>query len=207
MEVKRIGNPGAKPINPALTFLILAALVAADYVVFRHFDRQYLRWYAAQGPLISVAVSAIAVVVDLDQDRNLISAHPGKYAGAWGAVPGVTSYYLSQITEADTRPGLDGIITGLSGLALVALWACWLIVIAPVQYFVTLIAGAPARSAIAGGRHVSIERPDDTETIVIRSVPFASMPEGAQEVGLARRPVTVTSTITAGLLFAISQFI
>jgi hypothetical protein len=72
---------------------------------------------------------------------------------------------------------------------------------------VTLIAGAPARSTIAGGRRVSIERRDETETIVIRSVPFASMPEGSEELGLARRPVTVTSTITAGLLFAISQFI
>jgi hypothetical protein len=33
------------------------------------------------------------------------------------------------------------------------------------------------------------------------------MPEGAQEVGLARRPVSVTSTIIAGALFAGSQFV
>ena len=34
--------------------------------------------------------------------------------------------------------------------------------------------------------------------------PAEKLPEGAEEVGLAGRPVTVTSSITAGVLFVVS---
>ncbi len=202
--VERIGT-SHRQINPVVTLVGMAAIVAADYFVFRHFHRHYFRWYIAQGALISLAISVVAVAVELDQDRSLISTHPGKYAASWMAVPGETLIGFSDIVKTDNRPGLDAIVTGLLGLALAGLWVCWLIVIAPLQYFVTLVAGAPARCAFASGRRTWIERQEDTT--VLHSAPAKLMPEGAQEIGLARRPVSATSSIAAALLFAASQFI
>ena len=52
---------------------------------------------------------------------------------------------------------------------------CWLAVVAPLQYVITLVTGALVRGALASRR-----------------------------IGFAGRPVTVTSSPTAGALFVVS---
>ncbi len=85
------------------------------------------------------------------------------------------------------------------------LFSAWLIVIAPLQYFGNLVAGAPARLALAASvRSWVVRRPN---VVFLGRDPIDKMPEGAEEIGLARHPVALTSSITAGLLFAISQFV
>jgi hypothetical protein len=206
--VSVIGRRG-KPMNALVVGLVLAAVVAADYGAFRLFDLNFFHWYVSQGPLIALAVGGVAVAVELDQEPNLVSAHPAMYVGAWLRVPGETFLSFADMVrgvdaDQNSRP-LDGLVTGLIGIAFLALWISWLIVIAPLQYFVNLVAGAPARCALAGRRRTWIERREDTT--VIGSGPIKQMPEGAQEIGLARHPLSVTSTMTAGLLFAVSQFV
>lgn len=190
---------------------VLAAVVVADYGAFRLFDVNYFHWYISQGALIALAVAGVAVAVELDQIPHLIAAHPGKYAGAWLEVPGVTFLSFSDLVrgedidaDQDSWP-LDWLITGLFGFAFIALWICWLIVIAPLQYFVNLVAGAPARRALASRRRTWIERRE--ESTVIGIGPIEEIPERGQEIGFARHPVSATSTMTAALLFAISQLV
>ena len=136
-----IGERG-KPMNALVAASALAAIVAADYGVFRLFDSNYFQWYIAQGPLIALAVAGVSVVVELDQIPSLISAHPAKYAAAWLEVPGLTFLYFSELVRSDgdgSSAPLDWPITALTGFVLMALWICWLTVIAPLQYFVTLV--------------------------------------------------------------------
>jgi hypothetical protein len=166
-----------KPANALLVLLVLAGLVAAADVVFAQLGHHYFSWYLAQGGLISVTVSAIAFATDLDQDPYRVSAHPARYIGAWMRVPGETFTKLAQLVRSDDAAGLDAIITGLIGLCLIPLWIGWLIVIAPIQYFLTVVAGAPARCAATGDGHT-------------------------WAASLSSHPVTATSALGAGVLFA-----
>ena len=152
------GGEPKKPLHPVVVLLVMVALVATDYFVFRLFDQKYFHWYLAQGR------------VDLTRGcchRRRGGARPrsesdlhtsGKYAGAWLRVPGETFSNFAVIVRADNRAGLDGIFAGLIGLVLAALWVGWLVVVAPIQYFVTLVAGSPSRTAIASGQRTWVER-------------------------------------------------
>jgi hypothetical protein len=40
----------------------------------------------------------------------------------------------------------------------------------------------------------------------LTETPADTIPEGAEQIGLTRRPVALTASITAALLFAISYF-
>jgi hypothetical protein len=198
-----------KPLNAVAVGLLLAGLVAVDYGLFRLFDRNYFDWYLTHGSLIALVVAVIAVAVELDQRPNLISAHPAFYLGGWLEIPGVTLLSFSDLVrgvDPDPNAGpLDGLITGLVGIVFGVLWFGWLVVIAPLQYFVTLVTGAPARRAVASRKRTWLERRADTT--VIGTGPIKQMPDGSQEIGLARRPVSVTSTLTAALLFVIEQYL
>ena len=190
------------PLHPLVTFTAIVALVAANYVVFRLFDRNYFRWYLDHGAVLALALSLIALAVDLDRDPTLVAAHPGRYSAGWLAVVGETLVYLSRDVAENRAVGfLDMLFTGLYGLAFAVVAACWIAVVAPLQYFITLVTGAPARGAVVS-RRMWVERSGKTVSLI--HGPAAKMPTGAEEIGLGRRPVTVTSSVTAGVLFVFS---
>ena len=200
-----------RPINALVAALVLAAAVAADYAAFRLLDLNYLRWYINQGPLIALAVAGVALAVELDRLPNLIAAHPSLYLGACLELPGESFLSFASMLEPSTqradadRGPLDWLLAALLAIAFVVVVVAWLIVIAPLQYFGNLVAGAPARSALGSTtRTWALRRKEAT---VVKTTPIKEMPERAEEIGLARRPVSLTSTITAGLLFAVSQFV
>jgi hypothetical protein len=95
----------------------------------------------------------------------------------------------------------DSLFVMLYDLAFVAVALCWLAVVAPLQYVITLATGAPARGALAS-RRIWVERSGDT--VLLKKGPAKKMPKEAEEIGFAGRPVTVTSSITAGTLFVVS---
>jgi hypothetical protein len=193
------------PLDALPAFVGIGALVAADYLGFRHFHRNYFHWYVTQGTLVSVTLSALVVGLELDQYPALISTNARDYAAGWVEKPGFLFLSFSDVIGSNTVPAIDGILTGLIGLALAPLWISWLIVVAPVQYFVILLTGAPARSALASGRKTLIGRQESfTE---IRSAPASEDAQEAQEITLARHPVSATNAITAAVLFAASQFL
>ena len=106
---------------------------------------------------------------------------------------------------------LDSVFALLYGLAYFTLLLAWLVVIAPLQYFGNLVTGAPARTAISSPWRQWVQREPATvqgpAVITLSRTPIGRQPAGAEEIGLARRPVALTSSITAALLFVIGQFV
>jgi len=79
----------------------------------------------------------------------------------------------------------------------------WALVIAPLQYFVNLLCGAPARVALASRTTMyRVQRsPSHTEYINARK----DSPEvDGTELTFAGRPVSFTAAIAAALLWALS---
>jgi hypothetical protein len=199
--VTKIGE-GGKPLHPLISLVGIAALVAANYVGFRLFDRNYFRWYLDHGAALALALSLVALAVDLDRDPTLVSAHPSRYSAGWGAIVGQTFVYLGDDVLRNPAVGaFDSLFIMLYDLAFAAVALCWMAVVAPLQYFITLVTGAPARGALIS-RRMWVQRSGNT--ISLRRGAARVMPEGAEEIGLALRPVTVTSSITAGALFVVS---
>jgi hypothetical protein len=197
--------------------LALVAALLADYLAFRVFDLNYFRWYLASGALIQLVVAGVAVAVDLEGEPKLISTHPGEFLGACFALIGEsilagTAGKKTEPRRDQARSGdlpkkgpLDGLFSALFDVAFLVLFLTWLIVIAPIQYFGNLVAGAPARAALASRSRMWVIRKPGVTSLV--SSPIDEPPEGAEEIGLARRPVALTASITAGLLFGISYLV
>ena len=43
------GGEPKKPLHPVVVLLVMVALVATDYFVFRLFDQKYFHWYLGRG--------------------------------------------------------------------------------------------------------------------------------------------------------------
>ena len=176
--------------------------MAANYVVFRLLDHNYFRWYFDHGAELAIGLSLVALAVELDGDPTLIAADPGNYAAGWLALVGETFLYLGdEVTRNPAVGAFDGLVIVIFDLAFAAVAFCWLAVVAPLQYFVTLFTGAPARGALVS-RRIWVVRSGNT--ISLRRRLLEEMPEGSEQIGLASKPVTVTNSITAGALFLVS---
>jgi hypothetical protein len=193
----------SKPLHPLVPLAAIAALVAANYVVFRVFDRNYFHWYLDHGAELALGLSLVALAVDLDRDPTLVAAHPSRYSAGWFELVGKTFLYLGDDVLRNPKVGaFDSLFIMLFDLAFAAVALSWMAVVAPLQYVVTLVTGAPARGALAS-RRIWVERSENA-VLLLKKGPVAKMPEGAEEIGFAGRPVTVTSSITAGTLFVVS---
>jgi hypothetical protein len=190
-------------LHPLIPLAAIAALVAANYVVFRVLDRNYFHWYLDHGAELALGLSLVALAVDLDRDPTLVAAHPSRYSAGWLAVVGTTFLYLGDDVLRNPKVrGFDQLFIMLFDVAFIVVTVCWLAVVAPLQYVITLATGAPARGALAS-RRIWVERKANSD-VLIKKGPAARMPERAEEIGFAGRPVTVTSSITAAALFVVS---
>lgn len=211
--VTRIGGTG-KTWPWEVAALALATALVADYLVFRLLDLNYFRWYLAAGPVIQLLVTFVAVAVDLEREPRLVSTHPGEFAASCLAVGGESLVSFSAMLTGVPRSGgdlprtgpLDWVFAALFAFAFMGLFVAWLIVVAPLQYFGNLVAGAPARRALAAPTRFVVERMREQKMTTLTETPADTIPEGAEQIGLTRRPVALTASITAALLFAISYF-
>lgn len=101
-------------------------------------------------------------------------------------------------------PVLDFLLSALFSLAFLLACVAWLFVIAPLQYFVYLVTGAPARAACASPTRAWFRQVKGGGEVAQASKQ-SDLPEGAVESGFSARPVSLTAAITAGVLFAVSQ--
>jgi hypothetical protein len=94
--------------------------------------------------------------------------------------------------------------------AMYVVQALWLLLIVPVQYFITLVCGLPARFALGSSARAWVER-DQTESGGTRTTlfhgPRESMPKGAAESGWTGKPVTFTAVVSAAVLFLLSRLV
>ena len=73
--IRKIGGEGTTPVPPLVSLTAIVALVAANYAVFRLLDHNYFRWYLDHGAELALALSLVALAVDLDRDPTLVAAN------------------------------------------------------------------------------------------------------------------------------------
>jgi hypothetical protein len=205
---------------------ILAGIAILDVSVFGLAGQSYLDWYLANGAILSLGVPILSSVgVNLDRRYGLISAHPLYYVGAWVGIltswsniwdptTGVEVKYLRGQRSVRLDRALSWVFSKALGLGLIA----WFLVAAPPQYLLNLVAGAPARAALASGRVVwhdqSVQSTEDTdgkgttkswsEKTTIQDGSARKPHAAAQRLGFDVKPVSVTYALSAVVLLLIS---
>ncbi|MGH3020785.1 MAG: hypothetical protein ACRDNR_11600 [Gaiellaceae bacterium] len=104
-------------------------------------------------------------------------------------------------------PRIDLLLAVLFVLLFVLAFFAWLLVIAPVQYFVYVITGAPARAACASPARSYFYKREGSLLFYGKLAKWRDLPTGAIESGFSARPVTFTAAITAAALFAASTLV
>lgn len=158
---------------------------------------------------------------------GLISAHPYEYlgdcvglgafpirgAGALNAPRG-PSEPLSPEKSDESQPlpapiglgPIDQLVAALFAFGFLALYLGWLLVVAPLQFVVNLLAGVPARAALASSERAWVVVAG-REVRIDASLKSEPLPQGAVESGFTIRPVTFTAVLAAALLFIVSAFV
>ena len=188
--------------------LLLVGLVAINVTLFRLIGHiSYIEWFIKNGSQIGLIGALVTLVWDLNKHTGLISASPSQYVGSYFQLLGMTYISISTQMTSENRKkdekvsSFDIITTALINLILAVLYFIWMIVVAPVQYFVILILGGPGRvflkskirviAKISNGQMEHKEIPKDKE-----------VPEDWMDVSYSNKPVTLTISMMA-LTFAI----
>jgi len=205
-----------------LGFGILALLIGTNAWTFSRLGHtSYFVWYLKNGSAVALGASFLGLIWDgLALHDDLLSAHPLKYLrGCFGLVSVLfhaASVHLKsplQGTRADVGLGsavgmlFDGIVSvvvlGLIGVIVVG----WLLVVAPLNYFVILVSGVLARQELRGQTWRAIAVPNGAGTILETAPSESPIPENAIDVSLARKPFSVTQAITSVIIWLASMTI
>jgi len=205
-------------VTAALGLAALAGLIVADELVLRAvFGTHYLSWYLANGAIVSLLVAFVTLAWgDVNRLPGLISAHPLEYAAAHVALCVLPSQSLAAILapRGEARPEtapiglplLDTILTAAVTVLLLAALVVFILVVAPIQYFIYLVAGAPGREAYASPARAWY-RIGPREIVVESGPRTGELPPGADESAYTGRPVTFAAAVASALLFATQQVV
>lgn len=219
-------RPRAVPFA-LISFAIIVALVLANRWLFRLvLGTDYLLWYLQSGTVISLAAGFLAPVWGSVKARcGLISQHPAAYVGACLQLIGVFFVALSPASrERKTRPSgacagvpmgldapfarsLDDFFYGLLAFLMLLLCIGWALAVAPLAYFMNLVAGVPARQSLRGrltdaylleeGGQVKLLETDEE----IDLYTSGKLPGQAANLSFARDPFAVTQAMAAVILW------
>ena len=103
-------------------------------------------------------------------------------------------------------PVVDAVISFVIVVVLYLALAAWVLLVAPAQYFVYLVAGAPGRQAVASPKRLWL-RVTPEEILFATDSKLDAIPEDASESGFTAKPVTFTASLAAVLLFALNQIV
>ena len=189
--------------------LIILIQIAFNWWVFQFlFNITYLDWYLKNGSLIGVASAFLALVwVNLNKLTGLISTHPLDYIDACRQLAGlpmiVIGTHLGKNRGERASISLFDMILSVPIVLIVMIGVIiWFIVIVPVQYFVYLISGAPARLMVRSDRRVVAQ----LELGKVRWMEINTsddVPKGWWDASLSDDPVVITNLIAALLLFGL----
>ena len=153
-----------------LVVAFFPVMVVFDYWFFQNYlGVSYIGWYVDNGTFISIVASLFAVIwKDMNRNENLISANPRSFLSANLILLGTQLQILGQPlqrAEQDFQKGqplsyitthfIDALAGLLATLFIVAALIVWFFAVVPLQYFVVLVAGAPARLALKHGNLLS----------------------------------------------------
>jgi hypothetical protein len=129
----------------------LAALVAAAWAGFALLGRDYLGFWRGSGAVVGLGIAAAGWAWgSVDRHPGLVSANPRVYASAALQLAGLPLVAFGGHLRAGRRvSAFDRAAILPAGLVFAAAVLGWLLLIAPAQYFVFLVAAAPSRVACA----------------------------------------------------------
>lgn len=211
MEIK--ARRGLVDSNPISSFFIgiagLLLLIGLNHWLFAQFFKPpaptYLQWYFNNAAAIGIGSALFSTIWgQLDEHPEVISAHPVRFVAAYMGLLGM--YFFAFNTNlkggSSEAPDFDSVVGLLLSAILMVVILVGLLVIGPLQYFVFLLCGSPARLLLRSDlRLISLETNNHTELRQIRN--GEEVPAGWQDISLRKKPFTLTNVITlllAGVL-------
>jgi hypothetical protein len=220
----------------AIVGLILGVQLLVRYL----FGANYLSLYLRYGYFVSLAFTFVTLILDLDQNRDLISTHPFRYAMAClhlmrGPLQAVGADFKRDTADQHTthqhevgpaEPSPWGMVLGLAqsfmhvfdlflsgffSIAFIIAVAAWLLLAAPLQYFIFIVCGAPARVIEKSMRkaHLALHQADANilEVPAGGEVAYAAAlaHAGGEGVPASWRPVRITSALALLVLWTLSR--
>ena len=219
-------------VRVAEGLVLLGVLIAFDYALFHWlFGTNYLRWYLANGAIITLSFAILSTAVGLDAVPELISRNPLVFVGgttllwsllsaSWATMLRVKSPRekllageAENLEEAVGPLGwphraaelLDLLLVALFQQVLVFLVLAWVVFVMPLQYFLNLVCGAASRMSLAA-TSIAVYDPAKYET-TLGVARGTEIPKGAIVLGYGERPVTFTATLGAGVLWVINRLV
>jgi hypothetical protein len=165
----------------------------------------YVAFALSAGVWFQVALALFSEVENLNEEPDLIAAHPLLYLSAWFFTCGLFLHSLgTELAPSSENRGKGMLDVLLAVPLLFALKiACIIVavVILPANYFLFLLAGAPSRVFLRSNRVSYLtDSPGDRELCDV-SVDDP-IPEGARVLLLRSKPVTLTFAMSALILKA-----
>ncbi|MDB5801256.1 MAG: hypothetical protein JWL63_2195 [Rhodocyclales bacterium] len=188
--------PSAESIDlkrSLLWLLALLVLCGINYALFRTlFALDYFDWYRHAGPVIGLATAVFSAAWGgMDKNTGLISADPRHYCGACLQVAGLPMLAFGGHLRHQPRVRLLDYLFGLPLIVAFALGGiAWLLLVAPLQYFVFLICGAPSRLALRSAYRVNA-RMEDSKLVYLQQEEPEKVPASFWDASLRDKPVVL----------------
>jgi hypothetical protein len=202
---------------------ILLALVGINALWFDAAGRSYFTWYLDNGALIALVFGVVSVAVELDGHPELIAAGPIRFVlGIVAVFLELTTSFWAMFGRAHGDRAFDTVLAAVFAVVFALAMLAWALVVAPLQFFLNLVAGAPARTALASSSTVWRVQTDATHTEYVygpKDLSEVTDRDEAQRLAdglaagtvtqttFAAKPVALTNAIAAALLFGASQLV
>ena len=191
-----------------LYLLVLVGLVGINEVLFRWIGHiSYIEWFIKNGSQIGLIGALVTLVWDVNKHTGLISASPNQYVGSYLQLVGMTYISLGAQMSSKNRKGnekvsfFDMIIMVLINLILAIFYFAWMLIVAPIQYFVFLVLGAPGRIFLKSNVRV-LAKFSGIKLDYEEHPKEDDVPKGWMDVSYSNKPVTFTIALMS-LTFAI----
>lgn len=175
---------------------VLAGLVALDaFLAQKLFRLDFAAWLLRNGAAIELGITLFALALgDLNRYPDLVSADPLEYGSQWCNIVGAATFTWGTEMRGGSRS--LAMIPLTIGFAAVALFT--LFVVVPVNYFVYLLCGAPAREFAGRQRQVYVARMAHGGIQADELPAQAPVPPGGESISFSGKPLALTSAISTG---------
>jgi hypothetical protein len=191
-----------------LPFLALAGICVINSLIigeiFSVSPRRYLDCYVEAGPFIGIASAAFgAAWKELDANIGLVSANPRTYIIACSKLAGLPMFALGGHFKNTKGMNLWDIISSvpLIIMFIVASFA-WLVLIAPLQYFLFLVCAAPSRIVLRSNYRLRA-RIEGQMLYYSELRPETPEPTSGWDASMRGKPVTLANVFGVAVLFLI----
>jgi hypothetical protein len=205
------------PVKRLLLIGIALGLIAVWSVVFPWlWNVTYWTWYTKNASAVFFGAAVVALAWNgLDKQLGLVSADPQEFFGAQfellaGALGAFVSAFDLQGGDEDgsfLAYLADMLITFVAAGFVFFGTLAYILLIAPVQYLLHIVTGAPARALLRSSQRTWIVRRGNDVDIVEQRADLPAPDANAVDTGFLLKPVALTTAFDAVVLWAVAQVI